>query len=72
MFKNNIRKYREEYGMTREQLADKALISVESIRRYENGVKIPVRTLYLLATILDVGIDELRGLPKQTIQRQMP
>ncbi|MBQ9106817.1 MAG: helix-turn-helix transcriptional regulator [Clostridia bacterium] len=72
MFKNNIRKYREEYGMTREQLADKALISVESIRRYENGAKIPVRTLYLLATILDVGIDELRGLPKQMIRRQMP
>ncbi len=58
----NIRKYRKERGLTQEQLALYTELSYDFIRRIEtSGGKsgFSVETLYKIATVLEVSMDEL-------------
>lgn len=58
----NIRKYRKERGFTQEQLALYTELSYDFIRRIEtSGGKsgFSVETLYKIATVLEVSMDEL-------------
>lgn len=60
----NIRKYRKTRKMTQEELAEKADISYDFMRRIESSYGkcgFSVITLYKLAEALDVGIDDLVG-----------
>jgi transcriptional regulator with XRE-family HTH domain len=58
----NIRKYRKLRGLTQEQLALYTELSYDFIRRIEtSGGKsgFSVETLYKIATVLEVSMDEL-------------
>ncbi len=58
----NIRKFRKERGLTQEQLALYTELSYDFIRRIEtSGGKsgFSVETLYKIATVLEVSMDEL-------------
>lgn len=60
----NIRKYRKTRKLTQEELAEKADISYDFMRRIESSYGkcgFSVITLYKLAEALDVSIDELVG-----------
>ena len=56
----NIRKLREEHGITQEQLANTLHISYQAVSKWENGLTVP-DTLLLpsIAEFFDVSIDEL-------------
>ncbi len=59
---SNIRKYRKARGYTQEQLALYTELSYDFIRRIEtSGGKsgFSVETLYKIATVLEVSMDEL-------------
>ncbi len=59
---SNIRKYRKQRGFTQEQLALYTELSYDFIRRIEtSGGKsgFSVETLYKIATVLEVSMDEL-------------
>lgn len=59
---SNIRKFRKERGLTQEQLALYTELSYDFIRRIEtSGGKsgFSVETLYKIATVLEVSMDEL-------------
>lgn len=59
---SNIRKYRKLRGFTQEQLALYTELSYDFIRRIEtSGGKsgFSVETLYKIATVLEVSMDEL-------------
>ncbi len=59
---SNIRKYRKLRGYTQEQLALYTELSYDFIRRIEtSGGKsgFSVETLYKIATVLEVSMDEL-------------
>ncbi len=58
----NIRKYRKIKNLTQEQLALRAEISYDFMRRIETGkgkIGFSVQTLYKIATVLEVSIDLL-------------
>ena len=58
----NIRKYRKKIGYTQEQLALYTDLSYDFIRRIETGkgkFGFSVNTLYKIATVLEISIDEL-------------
>lgn len=58
----NIRKYRKEKKFTQEQLAERANISYDFMRRIEsrqNGCGFSIYTLYKIATALGVKLDDL-------------
>lgn len=59
---SNIRKYRKVRGITQEQLALYTDLSYDFIRRIEtSGGKygFSVETLYKIATVLEISMDEL-------------
>ena len=59
---SNIRKFRKMRGLTQEQLALYTELSYDFIRRIEtSGGKsgFSVETLYKIATVLEVSMDEL-------------
>lgn len=56
----NIKRVREEKGMTQKELAEKCNLAVITIRQYESGKREPKqRTLNKIAKALDVYILEL-------------
>lgn len=55
-----IKKYREERGLTQEELAECAGVSQAMIHYYEKGLKMPnVVALVAIAKRLNVKVDEL-------------
>jgi len=57
---NNIRKIREEKGITREKLAFMAGASVTAIQNYEKGKQSPtIGVAMRIAKVLGVSLDEL-------------
>ena len=63
----NIRKFRKKRKLTQEELAEKADISYDFMRRIESSYGkcgFSVITLYKLSNALDVSIDELVGQKK--------
>lgn len=56
----NIRHYREKYGITQEELADKANISRVAIGSYERGIRIPnTKFLIKISNALGVSYEQL-------------
>lgn len=59
----HIRQYRKLKGLTQESLAEKANLSVMSVRRYESGERIaPENVLKRIANVLEIPVDILKGL----------
>lgn len=59
--KKNIRKYREEAGITQEQLAIDIGISPDYLRRFEtnNGKEgLSIHSLYKISVVLDIPVDK--------------
>lgn len=58
----NIKKYRKLRNLTQEQLALRAEISYDFMRRIESGkgqIGFSIQTLYKIAMVLEVSVDEL-------------
>ena len=55
----NIRKIRQTIGMTQEQLAEKADISVNFMSLIENGRNMSAETLVKIANALEISVDNL-------------
>ncbi|EOU1871169.1 TPA: helix-turn-helix transcriptional regulator [Clostridium perfringens] len=59
---NNIKKYRNQIGLTQKELGEKILKSEISIRKYESGkINIPPSTLFELCKIFNVTLGTLLG-----------
>ena len=59
-FGENIRKAREEKGITQQTLADKLFVSRQAVSRWENGSRYPdLLTAKSLAAALDTALDKL-------------
>lgn len=59
-FGNNLRKHRESKGYTQERLAIELDLEISQISRIERGViNTSIYTLFLIATTLDLDINEL-------------
>ena len=59
-FGENIRKAREEMGITQQTLADKLYVTRQAVSRWENGSRYPdLLTSKSLAKALDTSLDEL-------------
>lgn len=57
---DNIRKLREERGMTQQQMADKLYVSRQTVCRWENGSRCPdLITAKKIATEFGVSLDVL-------------
>ena len=55
-----IKFFREELGLTQQQLADKAEISSKAVGRYEHGSRVPsVEIAKRIATALGISVNEL-------------
>ena len=59
-FGENVRKAREEMGITQQTLADKLYVTRQAVSRWENGSRYPdLLTSKSLAKALDTSLDEL-------------
>ena len=59
-FGENIRKAREEMGITQQTLADKLYVTRQAVSRWENGSRYPdLLTAKALAKSLDTSLDDL-------------
>lgn len=60
VFRNNLKHYMNENNITREELVDKANLTIESLDRYLHGKQIPsLRVALEISYVLGVGIDKL-------------
>lgn len=59
MIKNKISQLRQERGLSQEQLAEKAHVSVRTIQRLEAGDDASITTLNLVANALAVKVNDL-------------
>lgn len=58
----NLKKRREEYELSQEELAKKVGIDRATISRYEAGYKVPsLYTTVAIADALNISVDELVG-----------
>lgn len=58
----NIRIHRQRLNLTQSELADRLFSTKSLISNYENHVSTPdILTLWLLADIFEISIDELIG-----------
>lgn len=61
----NIRRLREQRGLTQKQLADKLFVSDNVVSKWERGLSEPdIDTLKLISENFRVGIEELIGIPR--------
>ena len=59
-FSTQIKKYREETGMTQEELAEKIYVTRQTISNWENDRSYPdVKSLLLLSSLFQVSLDTL-------------
>ncbi len=66
---DNIRYYRKKQNLTQEALAFYAEISYDFMRRIESGkgkVGFSIQTLYKIAKVLDVSVDDLMNENKNS------
>ncbi|MDO8586106.1 MAG: XRE family transcriptional regulator [Armatimonadota bacterium] len=62
---NNIRRLRLARGLTQDEVADRANVSIASLRNYESGRAIPkVNTLMAIARELGAGLNDVVSEPK--------
>jgi len=56
---NQIKKYREHFNLSQEELADKLYVSRQTVSNWENNKSYPdINSLKLLSNIFDVSLDE--------------
>lgn len=59
----NLKKARENLGLTQKELAEKIFVTSKTIFNYENGEREPdLKTLIQLSKVLNVPIDYLIGI----------
>lgn len=59
---NNIKKYRKLKGLTQNELAEKLLISPQSVSKWECGLSVPdISNLCKISNILEISLDLLLG-----------
>jgi serine-type D-Ala-D-Ala carboxypeptidase/endopeptidase len=64
---------RKKKGLTQEQLAEEAKVSIRTIQRLEAGkVKPQLNTLCQLAQIFEIDIEELTAFEEKKIQQNIP
>ena len=67
----NLKKLRENAGLTQEQLGEKIGLTVTAIKKNEQGITFPkIPTLNFLADYYDVSIDEIVGR-KSTLKMEL-
>jgi len=66
-----VRKYREEMQISQAQLANEAMISLSTLVKIESGaIDNPrIHTLFNLAYILEVSIDDLVGMKQKPARK---
>lgn len=56
----HIKKYRNEYALSQDELAEKVFVSRQSISNWENGKTYPdIKSLLLLSEVFSVSLDQL-------------
>ena len=61
----NIKRLRQQRGMTQSELADHLLVSPQMVSRYENNSAAPdIAMLAKISTVFQVSLDVLCGLDK--------
>ncbi len=59
----NIKKFREQMGITQSQLAESLFVTPQSVSRWEKGLAYPdIEKLPQLSAVFEVSIDELLGV----------
>lgn len=59
-FSTQVKKYREEMGLTQEELAEKIYVTRQTVSNWENGRSYPdVKSLLLLSALFQVSLDTL-------------
>jgi transcriptional regulator with XRE-family HTH domain len=66
----SLRYWRIRLDLTRQQLAGRSTMSRSTVLRIETGYPAFLRTARLLATALDVQVDDLMGLPPEASWRR--
>jgi len=67
IFAENLRKLREEKGLSQKQLGEQMFLGQSTIARWENGTRLPDAAMMLhLAGCLDVDVDILLRLASQS------
>lgn len=65
ILKPNIEEFIKKSGLRKAFIAEKLKISVRQLRKYETGdALIPIDKAYILATLLNVKVDELYNFEK--------
>lgn len=68
----NIKFYRNEKGLTQQELADKIGKSINSVKKYESGyTNPPIEVINKIASALDVSINQLIGKKRKTITQEI-
>lgn len=68
----NIKFYRNEKGLTQQELADKIGKSINSVKKYESGyTKPPIDVINKIASVLGISINQLIGEKKKTITQEI-
>jgi transcriptional regulator with XRE-family HTH domain len=56
----NIKRCREELGMSQQELAIKIRVGTATIDKYESGIQTPdTQTILKISTVLDIPVSEL-------------
>lgn len=66
-----MRQERRKKSLTQEQLAEKALVSVDTVKRYESGKYegIQLVAAYSITEALEVPLSSLVPLPKSSLEQ---
>ncbi len=72
VFSNEIKKERKKQNISQEELAYFADVSVDTIRRYENGTikNAGVGSAFKIATALKLSLDNLWAITNGTVETQ--
>lgn len=72
---NNLKRIREERGLSQSTLATAAGVNLQMLKFYEQGVKdinkASAMTLYKLATALQVNIEDLLEIENNTQEKKI-
>ena len=70
---NNIQKYRKQFGFSQDELAQKLMVSRQTISQWETGQTMPTTdNLMRLKEIFGASIDELLGFSEQNATTDTP
>lgn len=68
----NIRRLRQNCGLTQEQLAERLGVSFQSVSRWENGLSYPdIELIPEISAFFEVSTDVLMGVEKATMEQNL-